>query len=56
MGEEKNNEQYFEYKGTKIIITEHFNENGKSFEEVIKDAISREARRISTEEQVALRK
>ena len=46
MNEQKNNKQYFVHNGVKIIITEHFNENGKSIEDVIKDAVIREAQLI----------
>lgn len=46
MNEQKNNKQYFIHNGVKIIITEHFNDNGKSIEDVIKDAVLREAQLI----------
>lgn len=37
------NKNYFVYKGVKIVITEHFNRNGKSIEEIIKEAIIRDS-------------
>lgn len=52
----QNNKQYFIHNGTKIIISEHFNEHGKSLEDVIKDAISREAKSISTKEPITSEK
>ena len=45
---EHNNKQYFIHNRTKIIISEHFNKHGKSLEDVIKDAVSREAKSAST--------
>lgn len=56
MSEQKNDKQYFIHNGTKIVISEHFNENGKSLEEVIKDAVSRDARTITTKEQITSEK
>lgn len=50
MNETKNKKQYFVHKGVKIIITEHFNENGKCYGDIIKDAISRDARTDTTEQ------
>lgn len=52
MEEDKNNKQYFVHKGLKIIITEHFNESGKSFEDIIKDAIIRDARTTVNEQYI----
>lgn len=52
MEEDKNNRQYFVHNGVKIIITEHFNENGKSFEDIIKDAIIRDSRTSATEQNI----
>lgn len=44
MNEDKNdNRQYFEHKNVRIIINEHFNESGKNYQEIIKDAIIRNA-------------
>ena len=43
MNETENTKQYFVHKGVKIVITEHFNEIGKSLEDIIKDAIIRDA-------------
>ena len=39
--EEKEEKKYFIHNKTRIIITEHFNENGKPLSEVIEDAIKR---------------
>lgn len=50
MSEQKNDKQYFIHNGTKIVITEHFNEHGKSLEDVIKDAVSREAKSTTAKE------
>ncbi len=52
MEDDKNNSQYFVHKGLKIIITEHFSENGKSFEDIIKDAIIRDARTVAREQNI----
>lgn len=49
MNETKNEKQYFVHNGVKIIITEHFTEDGKCFGDIIKDAISRDARTTTTE-------
>ena len=38
---EKEEKKYFIHNKTRIIITEHFNENGKPLVEVIEDAIKR---------------
>lgn len=46
MNEQKNTKQYFVHNGLKIIITEHFNEDGKSLEDVIKEAIIRDSKTI----------
>ena len=35
--------EYFIHNKTRIIITEHFNENGKSFMELVGNAIERNA-------------
>lgn len=53
---EQNNKQYFIHNGTKIVISEHFNEHGKSLEDVIKDAINREAKSTSTKEPITSEK
>ncbi len=53
---EQNNKQYFIHNGTKIVISEHFNEHGKSLEDVIKDAVSREAKSTSTKEPITSEK
>lgn len=42
--EEKEEKKYFIHNKTRIIITEHFNENGKPFAEVIEDAIKRNSK------------
>ena len=39
--EEKEEKKYFIHNKTRIIITEHFNENGKPLEEIIENAIKR---------------
>lgn len=56
MSEQKSEKQYFIHNGTKIVITEHFNEHSKSLEEVIKDAVSREAKSTTTKEQITSEK
>ena len=38
------NKKYFTYNNVRIIISEHFKNDGKSIKEVIKDAICRETR------------
>lgn len=52
MEEDKNKKQYFVHKGVKIIITEHFNKDGKCFEDIIKDAIIRDARTVAREQNI----
>lgn len=44
LNEPESTKQYFEYKGVKILITEHFNRDGKSLEETIKEAIIRDSK------------
>lgn len=56
MSEYKNNKQCFIHNGTRIIISEHFNEHGKSLEEIIKDAVSREAKSTPIKESVTSEK
>ena len=38
---EKEEKKYFIHNKTRIIITEHFNENGKPFMEIVEKAIER---------------
>ena len=38
---ENEEKKYFIHNKTRIIITEHFNENGKPLEEIIEEAIKR---------------
>ncbi len=56
MSKQKDDKQYFIHNGTKIIITEHFNKHGQSLEEIIKDAVNREAKSTVTKEQITSEK
>lgn len=49
MNENTNTKQYFIHNSVKIIVTEHFNNNGKSFEDIIKDAIVRDAKTVTND-------
>ena len=53
MSEQKEDRQYFVHNGVKIVITEHFNEQGKKIEEIIKGAIEREVKLATPKEQIA---
>lgn len=53
MTENKKSKQYFIHKGVKIIITEHFSENGKDFKNVIKEAIIRDVRAVTKAQDTA---
>lgn len=44
VSEQKDDKHYFMHNSTKIVISEHFNERGKSLKEVIKNAIYKEER------------
>ena len=42
--EEQERKEYFEHGNIRIIINEHFNDEGKNYEELIEESIIRQAR------------
>ena len=41
---ERKKKYYFEYGNVKIIISEHFSENGNSIQKIVEDAVLRDGR------------
>ena len=42
--EEQERKEYFEHGNIRIIINEHFNDEGKNYEDLIEESIIRQAR------------
>ena len=42
--EEQERKEYFEHGNIRIIINEHFNDEGKNYEELIEESIIRQAK------------
>ena len=40
----KEKKDYFEYGNVKIIISEHFSENGNTMQKIVEDAVLRDGR------------
>lgn len=41
---ERKKKDYFEYGNVKIIISEHFSENGNTMQKIVEDAVLRDGR------------
>jgi len=44
MTDKKQDKEYFLHNNTRIIITEHFQNKGKTITEIIKEAVAKEAK------------